>query len=110
MNFYVVRRTFKSNGVVYEVGQILRDEELVKIRRFKTKIKDRKLIRLSHDPRKKEKEVAFIESRSGLDLKEEIQKKKEEDGFEAEVESEPKPEPKPKPKPKPKPAGKKKKK
>jgi membrane protein involved in colicin uptake len=68
MATYVVRRPFKTNGIMYEVGSVIPDPTLIRF--FKTKLRDKKIVEVNGANFSKIAE--YIKVRAGIDITERL--------------------------------------
>lgn len=75
MELFIVKRPFRTNGEMYLVGSVIEDP--TKIRLFKSKVNEGKIIKVNEV--NLDRVAEYIESRTGVDIKEAFKKRKEED-------------------------------
>jgi hypothetical protein len=71
MKKYIVRRPFKSVGMFYGVGSVIEDP--TKIKRFKSKVKEGKIVSVDKD--NLEHMAKYIKVRTGTDIREHFKPK-----------------------------------
>ena len=71
---YIIRRPFKSCGVFYDRGDIIKDTHLPQIKRYKTKLIEKKIIPIPTDAQELKELDYYFQEKFGISLIDKLKK------------------------------------